>query len=199
MKNIKVQLLFLGIHFLCNTNSNASNKDAKSFKETQDVYECLPQIAIPGIRKIIGEYAHNVLLYRLKFYTNLLRDTKVDLEKLTYARIASNTTPGGTYSMVITPEDKQKAAMHLNCYDEVNKPGLSKGLQEDIKPFCQYNYAENNELRLTFMRHDESRFMLGNFYCFQFVPDDQAVHAANLIANEALEKARFIETSTKIR
>lgn len=51
-KNIKAGLLLFCIHFLGITNSNASDK-------APCVYEYLPEIAIPGVRKII------ILMYQM--------------------------------------------------------------------------------------------------------------------------------------
>lgn len=170
----------------------------------KDTYEYLPQIPIPAIRKIIGEYAYNTLMYRVKSW-----DTQGDcanIDELLYATIKCIKTGIASrwtsieYSLIVTPNDTHISAMHIDCRAQNNNALLlpptlqsDNAYNKEYKPVVRYKHCEDS-LRLIFEKKQMNSGQC-QYDCIEATPDAILApgHAARKAANEALHKARFTE------
>lgn len=174
------------------------------YASDKDQYEYLPQIAVPAIRKIIGEYAHNILRYHVKSFTCLPFNCANTDETLPYATVncMSYLRRGGRWfdfaqhSIAVIPEEQPDLATHISCHDQnSNKLLIPSALQSDdnykkrYKPLVRLKtYTDNENLRIIFEKQ-KAYTLDGKYDCLECTPD----HTTELTANQVLKKARFDE------
>lgn len=179
-----------------------------SCASTNNKYEYLPEIPIPTLRKIITQYAYNVITYRTKFFTTLPTNAAHLDEKLPYA-----TATCAKESMIATPRDKQQEPFHI-IYDDESEYPVPSTLRSDslykktYSPLVRLKHTQDEEsIRIIlskplmpYISHGEVFYPFGlssrhndNYACIECVPDDMAQYKARKAANQALKMARLDE------
>lgn len=168
----------------------------------QDTYEYLPEIPIPALRKIIGEYAHNLLAYRVKSFTNLPFGDKRTDQLLLFASITCIPSDDFKQHMIMTPGDKQPSEFHLmSAIPAYRGPGpmfpqSNRFMAEEYQPFVRYKQYKNEQgedsLSIIFSRLEYYALQHG-LQGGKYDLLEAAIDNKDKKANQALKTARFDE------
>lgn len=177
---------------------------ASSFASDKDRYEYLPQISIPALRKIISEYARDVLAYRVKSFTNLPFGDKRTDEPLPPATIKCTTCADCKQHMIVTPQDKPQPGFHLiyaipphDSGPEPTFPLSDHFIAETYQPLVRYKNYKNEQdedslsiifPRLEYYSLQHGLYRGGKYDLLEAVVDDK-----DKKANAALKTALFDE------